>query len=156
MISEVSPAWRGALKGVISGFALMVAFLIVLTAIPLSLVSPEMAKATKNGGVGSGAGWGILLVVGAPSFLLMTGIAGALVEAGLERFGVRSRFLQGAMAGGIFAAILALAPALAKVVPQNLLTMGLSLSMMFDGPAGLAAAALIAAVTFAMGEPPQR
>lgn len=151
MDPEFSPTWRGALNGVIVGFVLIVAFPTVLKQFPLPMVSPEMAKSSPNPGDGSGAGWGVLLVIGAPSFLMFTGSLGALVGAGLQRVRVGSRVVQGGMAGLVFAAAFAFTSTVVNALPSNLLTMGLAVTMMFAGPVGLAASAVVAAVTFAIG-----
>lgn len=153
MNKESSPAWRGATGGALVAIALLVGFPTVLKWFPLSLVSPEMNRLAPNPTDGSGAGWGILLIVGAPTFMLLMAAIGALLEALLARTAVSARWARALVAGLIYGVLLIVCPPVAKLMPSHLLTMGFALTLMFAGPAAVAFAALTAAAIFALTTP---
>lgn len=150
---ELSPVWRGVVGGGLVGGALLVAFPTVLKLFPLSLVSPEMARTAPDPGDGSGAGWGILLIVGAPTFLLLLAGFGALAELLMARAAVQSWRGRALVAGLGHSALLIVCPLIAKVLPSTLATMGFALTLMFAGPVAVAFGALTAAAAFGFLSP---
>ncbi|MBQ1562158.1 MULTISPECIES: hypothetical protein [Caulobacter] len=148
MEKKLSPVVYGLINGAIIGVALITAFPTVFKFFPLRLVSLEMAKIVTDPADGSAGGWGILLIVGGPGFLVLMALVGIFLALGLSRLGAKGG-VRAAIAALTFAAALLVMSRIAVALPPSVILMGLTVTTMFNGPVSLATAAAIAAFVFA-------